>query len=66
MRPVGRIFKYLLHALVNGAVYNLVLLFARKLIEINGITGNSYRKLRIFFGVSLRVQKGFAAEYVYV
>ena len=49
---------------VYGTVNDVVLLLFRELVEIHRITGNSYRELGIFFGVSLSVEKSFAIEYV--
>ena len=41
-------------------------MLAAEFNEVNGITGHADCKLRIFFGVFLRVEKHFAVEYVYV
>ena len=51
---------------MNSSRNNVVLLFFGKLDEVYRITGNTNGKLRIFFRMRLRVQKGFTVEYVYV
>ena len=45
----------ILHCFVNGSRNNLVLLLFREFVEIDGVTADSYRELRIFLGVLLRV-----------
>ena len=44
----------------------VVLLLFGELIEVYCIARNPYRKLGIFFGMSLRVEKRIAIEHVYV
>ena len=55
-----------LHRFVNGSGNNVVLLFLRKFNEVYSITRNANGKLRIFFRMSLRVQKRFTVENVNV
>ena len=61
-----KIDKSKLHGFVNRSGNNVVLLFLREFDEVYRITGYTNGKLRIFFGMRLRVQKRFTAEYVYV
>ena len=51
---------------VNRTGNHFVLLFFGEFIEINGISRNADRKLRILFGMFLRIEKRFTIEYVYV
>ena len=51
---------------MNGTAYYVVLLFLGELVEVNRIARYPDCKLRVLFGMSLRVEKRFAVEYVYV
>ena len=51
---------------MDGAGDYFVLLFFAELVEIDRVSAYTDCKLRIFFGVFLRVEKHFAVEYVYV
>ena len=51
---------------MDGSGNNVILLFLREFDEVYRITGYTNGKLRLFFRVSLRIQKGFAIEHVYV
>ena len=47
---------------MESAGDNFSLLFAREFTEINGIAGNSDSKVRIFFGVFISLNEGFAVK----
>ena len=51
---------------MDGAGDYFVLLFFAELVEVDRVSAYTDCKLRIFFGVFLRVEKHFAVEYVYV
>lgn len=51
---------------MEGSRNNIVLLFLCKLYKINGIARYSYSELRIFFRMSLSVEKSFSVKYVYI
>ena len=60
------LFLCVLHSFVDGAGDYFVLLFFAELVEVDRVSAYTDCKLRIFFGVFLRVEKHFAVEYVYV
>ena len=60
------IFPNRLHGFVDGSGNNVILLFFREFNEVYRITGYTNGKLRIFFRMRLRVQKGFTVENVNV
>ena len=51
---------------MNGSGDDVVLLFLGELVEIYCIARNPYGELGVFFGMSLRVEKGCPVEHVYV
>ena len=72
MYSVGNSFAYFsykksrLDLFVECAFDNFELLFFRKSVEVYGISRNSYREHRVFFGMLVSVHKSFAIENVYV
>jgi hypothetical protein len=51
---------------VEGSGNNLVLLCLCELVEVYGIAGNAHSELRIFFRMSLSVQKSLFGKYIYI
>ena len=49
---------------VEGTGNDIILLLFCQLDEIDGISGNSDRKLRIFFRMSLRIKQRFPRKHI--
>ena len=51
---------------MEGSAYDFSLLLARELVEVDCISGNANREVRICLGVFVSLHQCFAVEDIYV